>query len=147
MARRKVLKGVLDNFLGTYTSRNSRYGSYWLFGCLVGDLEGEFNPLEFDLLIRSSSGGDSPLAESGELAAWEFAEQLVKARLDLAQVREARLRITRLGARDCPWCSNPLSEWYGRPGYDVSFRATAVAANGRVFECEEVVWVAPLGPR
>jgi hypothetical protein len=48
MATRRVIKSVLRNFLGTYTSRYSEIRGYWLFGFLVPDL-GE---LHFDLLSR-----------------------------------------------------------------------------------------------
>ncbi len=36
--RRRIIKAVLDNFLGTYTSRYSDFHGYWLFGFLVKDL-------------------------------------------------------------------------------------------------------------
>ena len=38
MPRRRTIKGVLDNFLGTYTSRYSDYDGYWLFGMVVGEV-------------------------------------------------------------------------------------------------------------
>ena len=47
----KRVKGVLDNFLGTFTSRYLDHNGYWVFGMLVGDL-GE---LRIDLL-RSIEG-------------------------------------------------------------------------------------------
>ena len=35
MPTRRVIKSVLHNFLGTYTSRYSDYNGYWLFGFMV----------------------------------------------------------------------------------------------------------------
>jgi hypothetical protein len=46
MKPRRIIKGVLHNFLGTYTSRYSDYDGYWLFGMLVRDVE----ELSIDLL-------------------------------------------------------------------------------------------------
>ena len=57
MASRRVIKGVLGNFLGTYVSRYSDYDGYWLFGFLVGDL-GE---LRINLLGQSVSDPDTPI--------------------------------------------------------------------------------------
>jgi hypothetical protein len=34
MAKR-IINGVLDNFLGTFTSRYSNYSGYWVFGMMV----------------------------------------------------------------------------------------------------------------
>lgn len=48
MARRRVIKSVLHNFLGTYISRYSDFRGYWLFGFLVSnrfDFESEFDLL------------------------------------------------------------------------------------------------------
>ena len=70
VANRRVIKGVLDNFLGTYTSRYTDYEGYWLFGLLVADL-GE---VEFDLLAAGGSP-DSPLGVAELAASLKFADQ------------------------------------------------------------------------
>ena len=100
MARRKVIKSVLRNFLGTYVSRYSDYHGYWLFGFLVIDL-GE---LEIDLLNEGGGDPDSPVARSRQLAVIKFAEQLQKAGLARSLVRNARLKITRPPGADVLGC-------------------------------------------
>ena len=51
MAKRRAIRGVLGNFLGTFTSRYSDYDGYWLFGFLVADLK----DLRIDLLLSLAS--------------------------------------------------------------------------------------------
>ena len=91
MAKRKVIKSVLRNFLGTYTSRYSDYRGYWLFGFLVG----EQVQLEFDLLGRGDGDVTRPLEFAEQRAATNFEDQLRKAAIDRTQVQEARLKISR----------------------------------------------------
>lgn len=117
---RRIIKSVLHNFLGTYTSRNSDFHGYWLFGFLVEDI----NQINVDLLgadrnqentkSRFNRGGAlqrfvysffrhpypyyayrSPIAYAEWLAAQRFAEQICKAALPRSWFREARLEITR----------------------------------------------------
>jgi hypothetical protein len=75
MAKRKVVKSVLRNFLGTYMSRYSDYRGYWLFGFLVSDLLES----EFDLLDRGAGDSETPLAIAERLAATRFEDELRKA--------------------------------------------------------------------
>ena len=77
MPTRNVIKSVLHNFLGTYTSRYSDYEGYWLFGFIVGDLVG----LDIDLLSRHFDRGASPQDLARYLAATRFTEQVDKSRL------------------------------------------------------------------
>jgi hypothetical protein len=51
MPTRRVIKSVLDGFLGTYVSRYSDFGGYWLLGQVLDDLDG----LEIDLLASVAS--------------------------------------------------------------------------------------------
>src|SRR5688572_18734716 len=92
MATRRAIRGVLGNFLGTYTSRYSDYGGYWLFGFLVADL-GE---LRIDLLAPPPGESDAPLGVAARSAAAKFADQLRHAGLARSQVREAWLTIRKL---------------------------------------------------
>jgi hypothetical protein len=91
MATRRVIRSVLGNFLGAYTSRYTDYRGYWLFGFLVSDL-GE---LEFNLLSPGTSGPETARVTAEKLAATKFEDQVRKAGLRPSQVREARLRIKR----------------------------------------------------
>src|ERR1700735_5072355 len=91
--RSRIITGVLHNFLGTYTSRYSDYGGYWLFGMLVGDV-GE---LRINLLAPNAGAtGHAPLAAAIQLAAQKFRDQMDKAGLAASFVREAYLDVTRL---------------------------------------------------
>jgi hypothetical protein len=137
MAKRRVIKSVLRNFLSTYTSRYTDYEGYWLFGLLVGDI-GE---LEFDLLVRGGNS-DTPLAAAKQFAARKFADQVRKAGLEPALIREARLRITKRPDVIKGWVSH-----YPCVGYDVDFRAAAVMDDGRRYGCDQVLFVAPHDPR
>src|SRR4051794_17775759 len=92
MATRKVIRGVLSNFLSTYVSRYSDYDGYWLFGFLVSDL-GE---LRIDLLVPIVGDPDTPLGAAIRSAAAKFADQAGKAGLTRSQVRDAWLAILRL---------------------------------------------------
>jgi hypothetical protein len=134
-----VIKGVLDNFLGTYTSRYTDYEGYWLFGLLVSDL----CELEFDVLA-GGGGPDSPFGVAERVACLKFADQMRKAGLDRSQVRRAWLRMERL--------RGPVTQYFhfaaqrGRAGYGVGFRAGSETDDGRVYERGRVVFVAPHDP-
>lgn len=129
--RRKVLKGVLGNLLGTFVSQYTRWNGQLLFGCVVEGL-GE---VEFDLLSESPVQPPGPLAEAERIARMRFAEQLRKAGLDRSVVHEARLRMER------------SAEMVASHGYRVRFRASAVTDIGRRYESEksELIW--PTMPR
>jgi len=133
--RRRTIKGVLHNFLGTYTSRYSDYDGYWLFGMLVGDV-GE---LKIDLLSPSAAtSASAPVAAAIQLAAQKFREQMEKAGLSVSWVREARLDITRLpDSRRGPVNGRVCA------GHDVRFVARVVSDYGKAYESEMSVFVAP----
>ena len=87
MASRRVIKGVLGNFLGTYVSRYSDYDGYLLFGFLVGEL-GE---LRINLLGQSVSDPDSPRGVAVLSAVARFEDQRRKGGLAASRIREASL--------------------------------------------------------
>ena len=131
MPSRRVLKGVLCNFLGTYTSRYSEYDGYWLFGFLVEELA----TARFDLLAPPGRADDL-LTESHRLAARLFADQLAKSGLDRSAVVSAMLDVKR-GA------STLVSD----EGWQYEFRADATTETGKRFECATRVFVAPHDPK
>lgn len=135
MTRRKTIQGVLENFLGTYTSRYSNHRGYWLFGILVEDLE----RLDVDLLQPEPPMGDSVKTRgAATLAALKFNEQVKKAGVALSQIREARLSLTRLTGT-----MEGIVNGRARTGYTLHFVATAVTDLGRAFRCERSVFAAP----
>ena len=130
---------MLRNFLGTLTSRYSDWNGYWLFGFVVNDLE----RLDHDLLIPvADSPEDTPLAHIRSLATIKFQEQLSKARLDPIHIREATLTLERLPGR-VEVHYNPYTDPYATSGYRVRFMVSAITDLGKVYECEQIVAVAP----
>lgn len=137
MPTRNALRGVLAGFLGTFTSRYSDYDGYWLFGFLV--LESE---IIIDLLGDASDDASPPLRAARELARMKFREQLGKSGLPRSTVQRASLYVERP-----PTPEEGLAGNWRRSGFGVRFRAIAVADNGRSYQREEVVFVAPHDPR
>ncbi len=130
---------MLRNFLGTLTSRYSDWNGYWLFGFVVNDLE----RLDHDLLIPIAGSPDqTPLAHIRSLATMKFLEQLSKARLDPIHIREATLILERLPGR-VEVKYNPYTDPYTSSGYRVRFMVSAITDLGKVYECEQIVAVAP----
>jgi hypothetical protein len=132
MPSRRILRSVLWNFLGTYTSRYSDYGGYWLFGMLTRELE----EAEFDLLAEHSSAR-ALVTSADQLAVREFADQLAKSGLDRSCVTAARLHVERVTA------SSEVVDIRLRVGSSYRFRARATADTGRTFERETIIFVAP----
>jgi hypothetical protein len=136
MATRRIIKSVLHNFLGTLTSRYSNWHGYWLFGFIVNDLE----RLDYDLLIPAAgSPAETPLAHLRSLATIKFQEQLSKARLDPIHIREATLILERLPGSVEVQFHHP----YTTSGYRVRFMVSAITDSGKVYECEQIIAVAP----
>ena len=140
MPTRRRLRGVLAGFLGTFTSRYSDYGGYWLFGFLVGGPA----VLTFDLI------GPPPPPRSGSsegiahhLARKKFAEQLRKSGLPPASIRSAVLTIERPSAT--------VTEGGGsggpRRGFNLHLRVTLVADTGQTFARDQIVFAAPHDPQ
>ena|SRR5438128_5003086 len=139
MTNRRIIKGVLHNFLGTFTSRYSDFDGYWVFGFLVERMDGA----SIDLLdLRTESADTTPSAFARRLAAQKFAEQIAKAGLPRSWFREARLDISksaepRFGAVNGRSCF----------GYDVRFLAHAVTDLGRTYDTTLSIFVAPHDPK
>ena len=79
MHSQRTMKGVLHNFLESYTSRYSDYDGFWVFGFMVETMESA----NVDLLRASSdvSAGIAPETFAVRLATIKFLEQVAKARL------------------------------------------------------------------
>lgn len=136
---RRSIRGVLSNFLGTYTSRYSDYDGYWLFGLVVDQPTA---PVEVDLLdpnVKDSSSG--PMDTTMILARTKFAEQMQKAGLDPTYVKGAQLRIERL-----PGIKRGAVNFRPTDGFDLVFSVTAVLDTGRVFLSKRTLFVAPHNP-
>jgi len=137
MPSRRTIKGVLHNLLGTFTSRYSDLGGYWLFGLLIQNIE----QIRIDLLAANSVGSDTPTGVAKRLAVTKFAEQIEKAGIPKSWFREAHLEATkmpgsRFGAVNGHVCS----------GYEVRFVIQAVTDLGKGYERSLSVFVAPHNP-
>src|SRR5262245_41981222 len=138
MPTRRVLRGVLGNFLGTYSSRYSTYNGFWLFGFLIEKLD----RMEIDLLAVVGNLSDSPQRlRAIELAVQRFTDQLNKHGLNSSSIRDARLVIERLPD------DGSLPGHHFRGGYNLRFLASVTADNGKRFEKERSVFVAPHDPQ
>jgi hypothetical protein len=133
MPTRRILKSVLHNFLGTYTSRYSDYGGYWLFGFLTPDLQ----RIEFDLLANTAGACNSPVEFARNLAGKTFSDQLQKSGIAIDIIGEALLRIEKL-----PGVVAGLVNGQTSDGHSVRFLAIAKVDTGRIFERERVIFVA-----
>ncbi len=137
MATRRVIKGVLHSFLGTYSSRYSDYRGYWLFGLLVSDL---------DELIVNLLGPvpnrPHPRWRLQKLAVTRFKDQVRKARLKPEQIREARLSIKR-----SPEVARGSVNDHLCAGWQVIFHARALMDDDRWYDCEQVLFVALHDPQ
>jgi hypothetical protein len=135
---RKAIKGVLHNFLGTYTSRYSDYDGYWLFGMLIGELE----QFSIDLLETDcKTSGSAPMAAAVQLAATKFKEQMEKAGLSLSCIREAKLALAKT-----PDLRSGYVNGRSSAGFDLNFAVIAVSPGGMTYECKKSVFVAPHDP-
>ncbi len=132
MPTTRVLQGVLCNFLGTYTSRYSDHGGYWLLGLIVDDLV----TLDLDLLAEPAIAREGPIRTAHERAVTAFRDQLAKAGLDAARVTSARLRAERGPA------ATSIVEGTARTGWSFRLVASAETDNGRVYECAKTIFVA-----
>jgi hypothetical protein len=138
MATRRVIKGVLGNFLGTYVSRYSDYNGYLLFGYLVADL-GE---LRINLLGQRATELDTPTNAAALSAAAKFDAQRQKAGLASSQVREAWLTIRRLAGLE-----QGSVNGHSCSGFNVSFSAEATMDDGKHYEKKRMVFIAPHDPQ
>ncbi len=134
MATRRAIRGVLGNFLGTYMSRYSDFGGYWLFGFLVGGL----TELRIDLLARPFGEPGTPLDLAVRSAVAKFEDQMQKAGLTRPQVREAWLVLRKL-----PESVEGSVNGHPSKGHRLLFSAGTIMDNGRRYEREQGVFVAP----
>lgn len=135
---RKVIRGVLQNFLGTFTSRYSDVGGYWLFGLLAEEID----HLRIDLMGQGPGGTDqTPLAVARSLAGTKFAEQLAKADVPKSCLREAFLVITKSPDPRLGDVNGHVSS-----GHDVTFTARAVTDLGKAYESATSLFIAPHDP-
>lgn len=136
MPSRRVIKSALTNFLGTYTSRNSDYQGYWLFGFVAADL----SHCKIDLLAPVSENG-TPLAFMTHLAVRRFAEQVAKAGLPQAVLHQAELEIVMKSDIVQAFIGSHAAD-----GHIVQFIARATTSNRRTYENATQVFVAPHDP-
>jgi hypothetical protein len=134
MTIRRV-KGILNNFLSTYTSRYSDFRGYWLFGLLVADLAED---LEFSLLTSPDTQLGQVAVAAITLAAERFNDQMAKGKLSLSHIRDARMRIHRRPEQ-------VTTARYGL-GYNVEFVATMHMVTGKVTQSDCFIYVAPHNP-
>ena len=135
MTSRRPLKSVLHNFLGTYLSRNSDHGGYWLFGQLPADL------VRWAVDLREDPPeGAAPLEVARRLAILRFREQLGKAGLDMSVVREAALS----WRRDEPALGRQGE--HKVQGHRIEVHIRVVTDRGRVLEKQQSIFVAVHDP-
>ncbi|MDR3406547.1 MAG: hypothetical protein P4L99_28945 [Chthoniobacter sp.] len=131
----KAIKGALNNFVATYTSRNADYDGYWLFGLLVEDL----TELKFDLLKEAKDLPHPTPSQFAEiLAAKQFRHQMQSAGVSVARITEALLEITK--------SSDATSVMIGDRAYTshlIHVCAQAKSNHGRLFKAETSVFAAP----
>src|SRR5258706_13233250 len=125
MPHRRDLKGVVHNFLGTYTSRYSDDEGWWVFGLA----EAKLADVHVDLL-GTLDRADDPLLEATQMAQSKFAEHLFKAKIPSSFVREVQLSITlppeqSRGQVNGRRCHLPIS----------AFSVRVVSVFGNMFEC------------
>ena len=133
--RHRTIKGILHNFLGTYTSRYTDFDGYWLFGMLSDD----FGDLQIDLLSpQFDPMATPPLSAAIALAGQKFREQIEKAGFDISSLQQARLDIKKLPGSRQGFVNGRMCA-----GYDLKFVASAVSSRGAMCESEISVFVAP----
>ena len=133
MPSRGKISSVLHNFIGAYTSRNSDYDGYWLFGLVVD----KFESLDIDLTSSESGAREPLIAFAANLAAAKFQDQMTRARLDMSRVSAARLVIAKLPGI----VTGPIN---GRicDGHNVRFTADAISDRGKAYSHATTLFVA-----
>jgi hypothetical protein len=139
MARRRLINGALEGFLGNLVSRYSDLNGYWLLGFLATKRAS----LEIDL----RGGTQEPHRTSPEdcfveLARRKFDEQLDRWRVPVAWVAGARL--------DVIWSKDVTSGFVAgtrQDGYEATFAASVKTDLGRTMARAKHIFVAPHNPR
>lgn len=134
MASRKLLRGAIGNFLGTFVSRYTEYRGYWLFGFMVADLD----IWQMDLLVTRVPFARSPRETASQIAASKFQDQVQKAGLSLSQIQAASLIVQRL-----PEVTQCEISGQIHPAFHVKFSIAATTDLGQTFCHEKTVIVAP----
>jgi len=138
MARRRLINGALEGFLGNLVSRYSDLNGYWLLGFLAT----QRSSMEINLRRGiHHTDRDSPEGFFIELASRKFDEQLHKWRVPIAWVAGARL--------DVIWSKEVTGGFVGgmsREGYEATFAASVQTDLGRTLSRAKHVFVAPHNP-
>ena len=130
---RRVLKSVLHNFLGTYTSRYTDFNGYWLFGFLVDIAV----PIEFDLVGRASASLDPCIGAAARYAHRAFRDQMQKARLQMNVVRGAAVTVQKLPGEIRGQVNSHLCV-----GHTFSVHARVVSGTGAEYQSTRNIFVA-----
>lgn len=139
----KVLKSVVNGFLGTYSSRYSDKDGYWLFGFVVESL----SSAEIDLLSSSIPPTFAqPLKEATTTAQMRFREQLEKHGLRIDQLQYARLRMEHLPGKKQELTPGDSARTL-RDGWDVRFVVEAIGISGKRYSANKSTFIAPHDPR
>jgi hypothetical protein len=139
MPSRRNIKGVLRNFLGTFTSRYSDVDGYWVYGYLVEDFKG----LNINLLEPNADNANaSPSAFVIQLAKQKFEEQISKAKLQRTWLCKAHLEVLKL-----PESRTELVNGRSSSGYEMRFLTRAVTDLGQNYEAALSIFVAPHDPK
>ncbi len=137
MAQHRKLLGIIRNVLGAYTSRNSDYYGYWLFGFLVNG-PGAYR---IDLLVPTSpTMYGCPTDAAADIARGIFADQVLKAEFDFARITSEVLTITQDPA--------PALSVFGntpRSGHHLHV-AISAAAGTAVYSASVRIFAAPHDP-
>jgi len=141
MPHRKDIKGVLHNFLGTYTSRYADFDGYWLWGLLVEELK----ELHIDLLQSDSPASTSASTYAISLAVVKFSEQIEKAGFDFLVIRKANLVITRSKTTRTDLQAGQTG--LARTGYDLRFETTVEFNDRKAYKNVLSLFVAPHDPK
>jgi len=133
------IKSVLNNFLGTYTSRYSDFGGFWLFGSLVAVTR----ELNIDLLgpLRDPTSEDSIEVIASRLARQKFRQQMKKSGLDISDLCNAHLNI--LCTTEVSKCKIDFFTDDVYDGYMVKLGAKVTTHLGREYQDSTEIFVAP----
>ena len=138
MTSRRIIPGVLHNFLGTLTSRYSDFNGYWVFGFLVESLD----VMKIDLFAEADNIDSTPSGFVRRLARQRLSEQIAKAGLSRESFREAYLTISKSEENRVGWVNGRSSS-----GYQVRLDAHAITDLGRAYDRTAIIFVAPHDPQ
>jgi len=138
MKIRRQITGVLGSSLTSYTSRNTDYDGYWLFGLLLR----ETGTLSVDLLDPQKNESKSDIQKAACRFAYErFKDQIQKSHIPAEYVASARLHLAK---QDYPKLGPVNHRW--TMGFDVLVAAEAISDLGRIYRAQTYIFVAPHDP-